>query len=198
MEPELELVVVGVSAGGLDALRTLVSGLPDDFGLSIAIVQHRAKDSQALCSLLQDCCSLKVYEVEDKQGIDGGAVYLAPPDYHLLIERGHFALSTEAPVVFSRPSIDVMFESAAEAYGQRVVGVVLTGANTDGAKGLRRIVDRGGRAVVQDPQSAEVRIMPEAAVREVPAACVLPLAEIAAFLVELQTSRHSPCARKTP
>jgi two-component system, chemotaxis family, protein-glutamate methylesterase/glutaminase len=193
---DLELVTVGVSAGGLEALRALVRGLPGDFLMAVVIVQHRAKDSHALCSLLQDYSALEVCEVEDKQSLEVGHVYLAPPDYHLLVEPGHFALSTDAPVVFSRPSIDVMFESAAAAYGRRVVGVVLTGANQDGAQGLKRIVECGGRAVVQDPATAEVRVMPEAAIRAVQSACVLPLEEIAPYLVQLQGSRHSPCARE--
>ncbi len=193
MNDALELVTIGVSAGGLEALRKLISGLPQDFGMSIVIVQHRSRDSHMLCSLLQDYSKLKVYEVNDKQAVESGCVYLAPPDYHLLVEPGHFALSTDAPVVFSRPSIDVMFESAAEAYGARVVGVVLTGANQDGSKGLKRIVDGGGRAVVQDPKTAEVRVMPEAALRAVEEACVLSLEEIAPYLVRLQSSRHSPC-----
>jgi two-component system, chemotaxis family, protein-glutamate methylesterase/glutaminase len=191
---DLELVTVGASAGGLEALRAIMKGLPADFRMSVVIVQHRAKDSHALCGLLQDCAKLRVFEVDDKQAIEGGCVYLAPPDYHLFIEPGYFSLSTDAPVVFSRPSIDVMFDSAAEAYGPRVVGVVLTGANQDGAKGLKRIVDAGGRAVVQDPETADVRVMPEAAIRTVKEACVLPLGEIAPYLVRLQIERHSPCA----
>ena len=108
--------------------------------------------------------------------LEDGHIYVAPPDYHTLIEPGHFALSTEAPVRFSRPSIDVTFTSAADAYGHRAVGVVLTGANADGAEGLRRISDRGGLAIVQDPATAESPMMPAAAQKAVPRARVMTLA----------------------
>jgi two-component system chemotaxis response regulator CheB len=194
----MQMVAVGASAGGLEALRTLVRGLPVDFKPCVVIVQHRAKDSFALAELLQDCTSLSVSEVEDKQFILPGEIYLAPPDYHLLVEPGHFALSTEAPVVYSRPSIDVTFDTAAEAYGKELVGVVLTGANRDGSRGLAKIVAQGGRAIVQDPASAEVRTMPAAAAKAVPAACILSIDDIAPFLVKLQTARHTPCAKAAP
>ncbi|HEX2095097.1 MAG TPA: chemotaxis protein CheB [Longimicrobiaceae bacterium] len=185
-----ELVVVGVSAGGLHALRTLVGGLPGGFGMAVAIVQHRSRESEALCEFLQDCTELEVYDVTDKQPIRPGQVYLAPPDYHLLVERDHFALSVDDPVMYSRPSIDVTFGTAADAFGSRVVGVVLTGANHDGARGLRRIVDRGGYAVVQDPGSSEVAVMPAAALRAVPEAVVLPLEGIAPHLAGLHGVRQ--------
>jgi two-component system chemotaxis response regulator CheB len=190
----MQMVAVGASAGGLEALRKLVRGLPADFRSCVVIVQHRAKDSFALAELLQDCTELPVSEVEDKQIILPGEIYLAPPDYHLLVEPGHFALSTEGPVVYSRPSIDVTFDSAAEAYGKDVIGVVLTGANRDGSRGLVKIVEQGGRAIVQDPATAEVRTMPAAAALAVPAACILAIDRIAPFLVKLQTERHTPCA----
>jgi two-component system chemotaxis response regulator CheB len=126
-----------------------------------------------------------VFEVEDKMPIEHGHIYVAPPDYHTLIEPGHFSLSTEAPVRFSRPSIDVTFSSAADSYGHRTVGIVLTGANADGAEGLRRISDRGGLAIVQDPDTAESRPMPMAARRAVPRARVMSLDAIAAFVASL-------------
>lgn len=183
------IVVVGVSAGGLQALRTLVSGLPEDFGIPVVVVQHRSKDSELLCDLLQDCTGLTVSEATDKEPIRGGQVCIAPPDYHLLVEPGFVSLSTDEPVRFSRPSIDVTFESAADAYGARTVGVVMTGANSDGSRGLRRITDVGGHPVVQDPATAEVRVMPAAALRAVPEAEVVPLDRMAAYLVELQRQR---------
>jgi two-component system chemotaxis response regulator CheB len=181
-----DIVVVGTSWGGLAALRTLVGGLPKDFMMAVTLVQHRHKDSdQLLRVLLQERSALEVCEVEDKMPIEHGRVYVAPPDYHTLVERGHFSLSTEAPVRYSRPSIDVTFTSAADSYAHRTVGIVLTGANADGAEGLRKISDRGGMAIVQDPATAESKVMPDAARRSVPRAKVLPLQDIVAFVGSL-------------
>jgi len=135
-----------------------------------------------LARFLQERTQLLVCEVEDKQPIESGRVFVAPANYHMLIERGHFSLSLEAPVRYSRPSIDVALTSAANAYGHRSVGVVLTGANADGAEGLRRIADSGGMAVVQDPATAEVPTMPVAAIRAVPTARIFAIDRIAAFL----------------
>ncbi|MDQ3771889.1 MAG: chemotaxis protein CheB [Actinomycetota bacterium] len=178
-----DLVVVGTSWGGLQALGTLLEGLPARFGLPIVVAQHRAPDSSTiLVRLLQARSSLIIREASDKDELQPGCVYIAPPDYHLLVERGTVALSTEEAVRYSRPSIDVMFESAADAYGERLVGVILTGANDDGALGLKRIRDGGGVAVVQDPATAERREMPEAAIATVASAKVLPLEEIASFM----------------
>ena len=181
-----DLVVVGTSWGGLAALRTLVAGLPDSFQMAVALVQHRHKDSDHLLrTLLQERSTLRVFEVEDKMPLEHGHIYVAPPNYHTLIEPGYFSLSTEAPVRFSRPSIDVTFASAADSYAHRTVGIVLTGANDDGAEGLRRISDRGGLAIVQDPESAESRPMPEAARKAVPRARVMTLDAITAFVAQL-------------
>jgi two-component system chemotaxis response regulator CheB len=181
-----DIVVVGTSWGGLAALRTLVAGLRKEFMMAITLVQHRHKDSDHLLRvLLQERTELLVCEVEDKMPIEHGRIYVAPPDYHTLVEPGHFSLSTEAPVRFSRPSIDVTFGSAADSYAHRTVGIVLTGANADGAEGLRRISDRGGMAIVQDPSTAESKTMPEAARERVPRAKVMPLEEIVLFLASL-------------
>jgi two-component system, chemotaxis family, protein-glutamate methylesterase/glutaminase len=189
------MVVVGTSLGGLDALRTLVGGLPPEFDIPMTIIQHRHRDSDAiLARILQNLTTLRVCEVEDKQPVETGSVYLAPADYHLLVERDHFALSVEAPVRYSRPSIDVAMTSAADAFEHRVVGVILTGSNADGARGLRRIADRGGLAVVQDPTSAEAAEMPEAAIRSVPTARVFSMERIAAFLGALPR-RHARSQR---
>jgi two-component system, chemotaxis family, protein-glutamate methylesterase/glutaminase len=185
------LVVIGVSAGGLDAVCTLLGKLPADFRMAIVVVQHRSKDSDALCEVLESCTSLPIHEVTDKAPIEEGHVYLAPPDYHLLLEEGFFSLSTDAPEMYSRPSIDVAFESAADTYANKVVGVVLTGANHDGARGLRRIVDVGGVALVQDPATAEVPVMPKAALRAVPDAEALPLHALARRLVMLSAAGTS-------
>ena len=181
-----DIVMVGTSWGGLAALRTLVGELPQEFGMAVAIIQHRHKDSDHLLrTLLQERAHLTVCEIEDKMPIEHGTVYVAPPDYHTLVEPGHFSLSTEAPVRHSRPSIDVAFGSAADSYGHRAVGVVLTGANADGAEGLRLISDRGGLALVQDPDSAESPMMPRAAAKAVPRARVMALPEIVRFLSQL-------------
>jgi two-component system chemotaxis response regulator CheB len=183
---DYEIVVVGSSWGGLAAVRELVGRLPRDFGLPVVVVQHRHKDSdRLLASLLQDRTLLTVCEVEDKQPILPSFVFVAPPDYHLLVERGHFSLSTDAPVRYSRPSIDVAFTSAADAYGRRAVGVVLTGANADGAAGLVSIAERGGLPIVQSPATAESPTMPQAALDAVPSARVLPIPAIAELLATL-------------
>ena len=181
-----DLVVVGTSWGGLAALKTLVGALPASFRMAVTLVQHRHKDSDhVLRALLQERSHLTVCEVEDKMPLEEGHIYVAPPDYHTLIEPGHFALSTEAPVRFSRPSIDVTFNSAADAYGHRVVGIVLTGANDDGASGLRRISDLGGLALIQDPQTAESPTMPAAAQKAVSRARVMSLPRIGEYLATL-------------
>jgi two-component system, chemotaxis family, protein-glutamate methylesterase/glutaminase len=198
LAPGYRLIVVGVSAGGLAALRTLVAGLPAGFSIPVVVVQHRSRDSELLCELLQECSPLTVGEVNDKEEITPGRVYVAPPDYHLLVERGYFVLSTDEPVRYSRPSIDVTFVSAADSYAPDVIGVVLTGANADGSRGLRRIVDKGGYAFVQDPATAEVRAMPQFAVKAVPEACVLPLEEIPRRLAAIQGRRVPPCGTVAP
>ena len=190
-----EIVVVGTSWGGLAAIRQLIGGLPPAFALPIVVVQHRHKNSDhLLTSLLQDHTPLCVCDVEDKAPIAGGNIYVAPADYHLLVDHGQFSLSTEEAVLFSRPSIDVTFTSVADAYGPRAVGVILTGANADGAQGLRRIFDRGGLAFVQRPETAESAPMPAAAIRAVPAARALTIPEIAARLASLPVAVASRSA----
>jgi two-component system, chemotaxis family, protein-glutamate methylesterase/glutaminase len=187
-----ELVVIGTSAGGLDALCQLLGGLDGGLAVPILVVQHRSRESDALCEVLQDCTALRLQDAVDKQPLQPAHVYLAPPDYHVLVEHGYLTLTVDEPVAYSRPSIDVAFESAADAYGAAAVGVVLTGANRDGSAGLRRIVDAGGLGIVQAPESAEVPTMPAAAAAAVPEAEVLPLAGIAARLVALAAPpRHS-------
>ena len=189
------IVVVGTSWGGLSAVRELVRALPRAFSLPIVVVQHRHPDSDHLLStLLQDSTPLPVSEVEDKAPIVPGGVYLAPADYHLLVEDGHFSLSMDEPVQYSRPSIDVAFASVADVYGRRAAGVVLTGANADGARGLRRIVDRGGLGFVQTPGTAESPTMPAAAIQAVPEARVMTIAEIGAALGTLPAQVAEPAA----
>ncbi|HLO51190.1 MAG TPA: chemotaxis protein CheB [Kamptonema sp.] len=214
-----EIVAIGTSLGGLNALTTLLADLPENFPLPIVIVQHRHKDSNnKLSYYLQQQSSLPVIEAEDKETIAPGRVYLAPADYHLLIEspcysefsvdesyftggaapvltkaeiqnRGAptFALSTEAPVSYARPSIDVLFESAADTFGEKVIGIILTGASADGSKGLAKIKAEGGLTFVQEPDSAQCRIMPASAIATVEVDWILPLSKIAPCLVKLLT-----------
>jgi two-component system chemotaxis response regulator CheB len=194
MSTQFEIVVVGTSTGGLKALQTLLSDLPADFPLPVVIVQHRGKDSDTgLCEFLREVSSLPVSEPEDKEPVLGGRAYLAPRDYHLLIENRSFALSTDSPVGFARPSIDVLFESAADEYGERAVGVILTGANRDGARGIESIKSRGGLTLVEDPGTAACREMPDAALARTRADWILPLPEIAQRLQQLigPGGRHS-------
>jgi two-component system chemotaxis response regulator CheB len=184
------VVTIGTSWGGLAALTRLLGGLPADFGIPVVVVQHRSNDSERLLSqLLQDATDLRVCEIEDKDELAPGTVHLAPANYHVLIEDGYVSLSVEEPVRFSRPSIDVMLTSAADTYRSAAIGVVLTGANEDGARGLAQIVRRGGRALVQDPKTAEIPIMPAAAIRAVPTAEVLKLNAMASRLIELAADK---------
>jgi two-component system chemotaxis response regulator CheB len=181
-----ELIAIGASWGGLRALQEILPGLPPDFPPALVIVQHRAIDSErgALVSALSARSPLPVCEAGDKDQIRGGRVHVAPPDYHLLVEREGFALSVDEPVGFSRPSVDVLLESAADTYGARMVGVILTGASADGAAGLTLVRRRGGLTIVQDPETAERSEMPRAAIEAGAAEHIVPLAGIAPLLVE--------------
>jgi two-component system, chemotaxis family, protein-glutamate methylesterase/glutaminase len=179
-----EIIVVGTSSGGLRALEILLSGLPRGFPVPIVAVQHRAREStDAYAEVLGRGTPLPVREVEDEDCLRAPGVYLAPPDYHVLVEPGRIALSVDEPVSYSRPSIDVLFESAADVYGARVLAVLLTGANADGAKGLVRVKQAGGVAIVQDPKSAESPEMPAAGIASTEVDHVLPLHEIAGELL---------------
>jgi two-component system, chemotaxis family, protein-glutamate methylesterase/glutaminase len=180
------LVVIGTSLGGLSALRIMLKGIPEYFPAAIAIVQHRDRAStQLLRQILQQESALPLLEVEDKEPIRFGSIYLAPPDYHLLVELGHFSLSVDPPVAYARPSIDVLFDSAASVYGRSVIGIVLTGANQDGAAGLAQIKAKGGITIVQDPQTAECPLMPKAAILKSSVDYVLPLNQIPPMLLRL-------------
>ena len=184
-----QIVVIGGSLGGAQAVQTLLRDLPDEFPLPMVIVLHRSKTSdEMLISILQKATSLPVIEAEEKEVIVPGRVYLAPADYHLLVEQnnpaehGSLALSTEAPVLLARPSIDVLFQSAAETYARRVIGVILTGASQDGAEGLAAITAHGGMTVVQDPSTAESAIMPAAAIAAGAVKHIVPLSEISSLV----------------
>jgi two-component system chemotaxis response regulator CheB len=184
------IAVVGTSWGGLAALRELVSCLPGDLSIPIVLVQHRHKQSDhTLWTLLQDQTELPVCEVEDKTPIERGKVFVAPPDYHLLVELDSFVLSVDDPIRYARPSIDLTFASAADTFGAGTIGVVLTGANADGAEGLRRIAERGGLALVQEPATAESPTMPAAALKAVPAARVMTVGAMGALIGELSRTQ---------
>jgi two-component system, chemotaxis family, protein-glutamate methylesterase/glutaminase len=181
------IVVIGASLGGTKALSSLLSALPGHFPLPLGIVLHRAveSDDATLRRLLQGYSTLPVLEAEDKMPIAAGHVYLAPANYHLLVGKTEFSLSTEAPVMFARPSIDVLFESASAAFESKTLGVLLTGASAEGARGAAKIRERGGTVLVQDPETAECPVMPLAAIAVDAASCILPLGAIPALLVDL-------------
>ena len=185
-----QAVVIGVSAGGLKALTAILPALPADYPLPIMVVIHLPPDRGSVVAELFDAkCALTVREAEDKEDILPGHVYFAPPDYHLLIEADHrLSLSSEEPVLFSRPSIDVLFESAADVYGDGLIGVILTGANSDGAAGLKAVMAAGGKPVVQRPDLAYASAMPEAALTLCPQAEALTLEQIAEKLREAVTT----------
>jgi two-component system chemotaxis response regulator CheB len=182
-----EVIAIGASWGGLQAVTTLLEGIPDELDQAIVVAQHRSPESSRgmLESLLQRHITRPVHEPGDKDVIDPGHVYVAPPDYHLLVDEGHFALSVDARVQHARPSIDVLFESVAHSFRDRAIGIVLTGSNEDGAAGLAAIKQNGGVSIVQDPQTAEKRTMPDAAIAGSVADAVLPLEQIPAFLYGL-------------
>ena len=180
------VVAIGTSWGGLAALTKLLGALPGDFELPIVVVQHRGTDAERLLGqLLQDATDLTVCEIEDKDSLKPGTVHVAPANYHVLFDDGYLSLTIEEPVRFSRPSIDVMLGSAADAYGPNAIGVVLTGANDDGSRGLAQIAARGGKVLVKDPKTAEIPIMPIAAINAVPTAEIVPLDRLAKRLMEL-------------
>lgn len=181
------LVLVGASLGGLDALVAVLGSLAPAFPWPVAVVQHRsAEDSgDTFGAALQQACPLPVYEVEDKDPIVDGRVYLGPPDYHLLVERDAFALSTEARVSLARPSIDVLFDSAVASFEGSLIAVVLTGSSSDGARGAARVKGAGGVVLVQDPTTAESPVMPRAAIAAMSPDVVLPLGAIGEHLNRL-------------
>lgn len=180
-----ELVVIGCSLGGLEALQGLLAALPPTMP-AMTIVQHRlAGDEDRLTRLLRVHSRMPVVEPDDKTPITPGHVYVAPADYHLLVEMGWFALTVDPPIKHARPSIDILFETAARAYGPRVIGVVLTGASDDGADGAKILRDRGGMLIVQDPKSAMSPVAPTAAIERAGADKIRTLAEIPSALATL-------------
>lgn len=188
---DYEAIVIGASAGGLNALQEVLAPLPADFTLPILVVQHRLPvPDDFLAFSLNASCPLMVKEADDKESIKPGYVYMAPADYHLLVERDRtLSLSVDAKVCYSRPSIDVLFETAAEAYLSGLVGIILTGANNDGTAGLKKVKEKGGLTIAQNPATAEAAVMPRSAIRENIVDKILSLAEIASFLVWLSKER---------
>jgi two-component system, chemotaxis family, protein-glutamate methylesterase/glutaminase len=189
-----EAIVIGASAGAIEALRRLLPALTPDLPVPIVVVVHLPpRRASMLPDLFSRLCHVPVREPVDKQPVAAGTIWFAPADYHLMIERGRtFSLSVDAPVGFSRPSVDVLFESAACVYGARIVAIVLSGANPDGAQGARAIRDAGGYVLVQDPAEADMREMPDAAIRHADPQFVGPIAALARTARDL-TGAHS-CA----
>lgn len=185
-------VVVGSSAGGINALIKVLSVLPADFPIPIIVVQHLHPESgHHLANILSAKSALKIKQADEKELIKQGWVYLAPPNYHLLIEEDFtFSFSLDAPVNYSRPSIDVLFESAIYAYRQHLIGIILTGANNDGSRGVKKIKEQGGFVIVQDPNTAEADTMPKAAISMTTIDKILPLQEIGLFLLQLVNRKN--------
>ncbi len=192
MQNVYEAVVIGVSAGGFKALHTLLSGLPENFSIPVIIVQHRlAYSDNYLVTSLNKLCCLSVKEADEKEKIKPGTIYLAPADYHLLVEKNKtFSLSTDEFVCFSRPSIDVLFETATDAYKAGLIGIILTGANADGSKGIQIIKEAGGVTISQDPDTAEVDMMPLSAIATKSVDFILALEDISSFLKDLLEGKH--------
>jgi two-component system chemotaxis response regulator CheB len=187
LKGRIEAIVIGASAGGVEALSVILPLLPATFRPSLLIVLHLPRERPSLLvEIYEKRCVLPIREADDKEPVEPGTVYFAPPDYHMLVEKNRqIALSTDEPVHFSRPSVDVLFESAADVYGDRLLGVILTGANEDGAAGLHAIHRAGGVTVVQQPDSAKAPLMVVSALQRNPADFVLLLPEIAQLLCGL-------------
>jgi two-component system chemotaxis response regulator CheB len=185
--PRVGMVAIGASWGGLEAIGRLLAALPSTFRAPIAVVQHRGSSTPAgvMQRYLGVRSALPVVEVQDKEPVEPGHIYLGPPDYHLLVAEQHMELSLEAPVAFSRPSVDVLFETAADSYGAALTAVVLTGANADGSRGVVAVRAAGGMVLAQDPAEAERSEMPEAAIATGAVHEVHPIDRLAARLTEL-------------
>ena len=184
---KFKAVVIGASAGGFDAISTLLMGLKEEFNAPILIVQHlSARSNNYMVTHLNGICKINVVEAEEKQKIHSGNAYVAPPNYHLLVEKDEtLSLTVEPKVNYARPSIDVLFETAANVYGNGLIGVILTGANGDGSMGLKRIKELGGLTIIQDPKTAEINSMPMTAIAMTKVDYILELREISSKLVEL-------------
>ncbi len=184
--PAYDAIVVGGSSGAIDALVRMLPALPATLHAAVLVVLHLPRDRRSmLADIFRQRCALPLQEAQDRDPIAPGTVYFAPPDYHLLVDEGpRLALSVDTPVHYSRPSIDVLFESAADQYGERLVGVLLSGANEDGARGIEAIAAAGGRVVVQDPATAPMPAMPHSALARVATPYVLAPPGIADLLAD--------------
>ncbi|MEJ3662771.1 chemotaxis protein CheB [Pseudomonas fragi] len=189
---QVAAVVIGASAGGVEALLTIFAELTADFFLPIIVVLHLPDERRSqLAEVFAQRVALPVREVQDKQPIVPGTLYFAAPGYHVSVEQDQsFSLSQEEPVHYSRPAIDYLFESAADVYQQRLAAILLTGANRDGARGMSQVNQAGGLTIIQDPDEAQVATMPRAALELFQPDCILPLRGIGRLLVELE---HSQC-----
>jgi two-component system chemotaxis response regulator CheB len=182
-----EAIVIGVSSGGMNAMKVMFSQLPKDFKTPVIIVQHIGKQSNnKWIELINNISNMRVKEVDEKERIMQGMAYIAPPNYHLLIEKSKtFSLTIDERVNFARPSIDVLFESAAKAFTSKLIGVILTGSNADGTIGLKRIKEYGGLTIVQDPATAESDYMPASAIAAMQVDYILPLEGIVELLIKI-------------
>jgi two-component system chemotaxis response regulator CheB len=182
-----DAIVIGASAGGLYVMTRILQDLPAGFPVPVIVVQHRSKDERSLLEeVLQQKCEVRIKQADEKESLEKGIVYFAPPDYHLLIEGDRtFSLSFDAPVNYSRPSIDVLFESAADVFKERLLGIILTGANSDGARGIRKISMQGGTTIAQSPDTADYADMPKAAINTGYVRYIMTPDEISRFLLAL-------------
>ena len=188
-----EAIVIGTSSGGMNALKFIFTALPEDFSVPIIIVQHISprSDNQWI-ELLNNNSNLYLKEADEKEKIENGKIYIAPPNYHLMIERNKtFSLTIDERVNYARPSIDVLFESAAEAYKNKLIGVVLTGSNYDGTNGIKRIQECGGLAIVQNPETAESAYMPASAIAAIHPDYILSLEDIIKLLIKTDKQNNT-------
>lgn len=192
LERAVDAVVIGTSAGGIEALSQLLPALPPRLRAPVLVVLHLPPERPSLLvDIFEPKCRVPVREAQDKEPVAPGTVYFAPPDYHLLVDAGpQLALSDDEPVRFSRPSIDVLFESVAELYGKRLLGIILTGANDDGASGLEAVHRAGGLTIVQRPEEAVAPLMVESALQRTPVDHVLSLEQIAGLLRTLDVDEQ--------
>ncbi|MCP3943715.1 MAG: chemotaxis protein CheB [Desulfobacteraceae bacterium] len=195
MKYDFHVLVIGVSAGGFRALHTILPMFPKDFSCPVIIVQHRmATDENFFVESLNSKCNMGVKEAEDKEQIEAGKIYIAPGGYHLLVEKNHIlSLSVDEPVSYARPSVDVLFETAAQAFGAHLIGIILTGANCDGSEGIKNIKANKGLTIAQDPDTAEASMMPVSAIATGCVDFVLLLEDIPSFIIGLVEDHHGEC-----
>jgi two-component system chemotaxis response regulator CheB len=187
-----EAIVIGVSSGGLKALKLIFSALPSDFAVPVIVVQHIGPRSEnSWIKLLSDSCNIPIKEADEKEKIGAGNIYVAPSNYHLMVEKDKtFSLTIDERVNFARPSIDVLFESAAEAYKEKLIGIILTGSNNDGTKGVKRIKECEGLVIVQDPATAESSFMPASAIAAVQPDYIQALDQIGELIIKITLNNN--------